>query len=174
MRRDFDAYNTPEMITRVLLDRIQPEGTVYECCVGKGNISSVLRGRGFKVLTNDLDKSIKAHRHVDASIQGSWDNLEVDWTITNPPFGKAANIVQLAYTNSRVGIAMLLRLSFLEPCKDRVDFLMQHPPTAIYVLPRISWTDDGRKDTVTAMWAVWDKRVQSQIIGVVGRTELKG
>lgn len=51
---------------------------------------------------------------------------------------------------------MLLRVSFLEPCNDRAEFLAAHPPR-LFVLPRISFTGDGKTDNVTCAWYVWDK-----------------
>lgn len=171
MRRPLDAYSTPGFFTEALLKMVQIQGSVYEPCVGRGMISEVLRKQGLKVLTNDLDKAVKAHLHKDAASPDAWKH-KVDWVVTNPPFSRASEIVKLAYEHSTVGIAFLLRLSFLEPCKDRADWLRMYPPTAVFVLPRISWTEDGGKDQVTAMWAVWDKTRKDQMIRVLSKCEL--
>lgn len=171
MRRKLDAYNTPSFFAKALLRRWHIDGVIYEPCVGTGNLSSVFREAGLRVLTNDINKKIKAHRHYDASTVDAWKIIP-DWTITNPPFSHALPILQLAYEKSRVGVAFLLRLSFLEPCKDRACWLVEHPPTAVFALPRISWTEDGRKDQVTAMWAVWDKTSKEQMIRIISKDEL--
>lgn len=62
-----------------------------------------------------------------------------------------------------VGVAMLLRLSYLEPTKDRGHWLNDHPPTQMIVLPRISFTGDGKTDSVTCAWMIWHKQGKGTI-----------
>ena len=52
-------------------------------------------------------------------------------------------------------MAFLLRLSFLEPTLTRREFLRANPPKRVIVLPRISFTGDGRTDSVTCAWLIW-------------------
>ena len=56
------------------------------------------------------------------------------------------------------GIILMLRLSFLEPCHNRYAFLEKHPPTALYAVPRLSFTGDGKTDSVACAWFLWDKK----------------
>jgi hypothetical protein len=58
---------------------------------------------------------------------------------------------------------MFLRLSYLEPVRNRGAWLAAHPPTGLIVLPRISFTGDGQTDTVTCAWMVWDKLARGTI-----------
>ena len=52
---------------------------------------------------------------------------------------------------------MLLRLSYAEPCLNRAEWLKAHPISHLIVLPRISFTGNGKTDNVTCAWFVWDK-----------------
>jgi hypothetical protein len=66
---------------------------------------------------------------------------------------------------------MLLRLSYLEPCNNRAEFLSVNPPSLI-VLPRISFTGDGKTDNVTCAWFVWDFSAQERQVRVVTKAEV--
>lgn len=170
-----DAYYSPKDLVYPLVDRLGSEinGVILECCNGTGHISDVLREAGKKVLTNDIDPESASDLHNDACDPYFWNRVDADWVITNPPFSQASEMVQLAYQNANVGIAFFLRLSFLEPCKGRVEFLEESPPNEIYVMPRISFTGDGGKDLVTGMWAVWRKDKEGQKIEVISRHTVK-
>lgn len=158
-RQKNDFYPTPAWATEVLCDRVGIGGSVFECCAGDGDISRVLKTiPGAVVHANDIDEKHSTDFHVDLSNRLGWEGLDrPDWTVTNPPFKHAPEMVQLAFHHSVVGVAMLLRLSFLEPCKNRGEFLAKNPPTTLLVLPRISFTGDGRTDSTTCAWFVWDK-----------------
>jgi hypothetical protein len=96
------------------------------------------------------------------TLESSWKNIvsckiDIQWTVTNPPFNKAIEILQYAFKYSTHGVAFFMRLSFLEPTKDRTPFLLAHPPTQIIVMPRVSFTGDGKTDSVTCAWFIWEK-----------------
>jgi hypothetical protein len=168
-RRAFDFYPTPAWATRVLMDAVNVHGVVYEPCVGRGDISDVLRaysGRVRSVWTNDIDTARAADEHHDARAGTAWSDWS-DWVVSNPPFSDAMAITRLAVENARVGVAMLLRLSFLEPTEDRGPWLAEHSPTHLIVCPRISFTGDGKTDSVTTAWLVWDKHACGQRLIVV-------
>lgn len=165
MRRKNDFYPTPEFATETLLRHVPIAGTIFEPCVGDHAIARILERRG-KVITNDIDPSHDSWFQLDAAAPKSWTDhfhsLRSDWVVTNPPFNQAAHIVPLAYEHAREGAAMLLRLSYLEPVENRGTWLNEHPPTILIVLPRISFTGDGKTDNVTCAWMIWDKVVQLQ------------
>lgn len=179
-RRDHDAYYTPDDAVRILHERRpligKPGEVVCEPCVGGGAIAQPFRDRGCLVVTNDLVPTIEADTHNDACSRPTWDQLQtdararldgsgrqwdnritLDWTVTNPPFVAAMEILQQAYAHSRLGVAFFLRLSFLEPTEDRGPWLAEHPPDELIVLPRISFTGDGATDSVTCAWMIWYK-----------------
>lgn len=158
IRRHLDQYFTPAYATLQLQYSIDfSRSWVLECCNGDGGISNVLQTEVIK--TNDIDKSLEADFHLDASLKQSWEQfpLGAHWVVSNPPFNQAAQIVPLAFKYAQVGVAMLLRLSFLEPTKNRGVWLNEHPPTSIIILPRISFTGDGKTDNVTCAWMIWEK-----------------
>lgn len=160
MRRPHDFYPTPSWATSELLKRIHVRGVVLEPCVGKGDIARVLlKDQGIvAVPTNDLDRAHQADSHFDATDSRSWGfGTPIDWVVTNPPFTVAHKILPLAYQHARVGVAMLLRLTYLEPCEGRAAWLAEYPPDHLIVLPRISFTGDGDTDSVTCAWMVWSK-----------------
>lgn len=167
-RRPWDAYYTPESAVKTLLEHVNITGRVMECCSGEGAIALPLVGHGCSVVTNDLNPDMPSLLHRDATRVGWWEGLAnpYEWVVSNPPFAVASQIVPLAHRYARVGIAMLLRLSWLEPCADRVEFLSQYPPTTLIVLPRISFTGNGKTDSVTCAWMVWSKIPQAQVIRI--------
>jgi len=157
-RRELDFYPTPSWATKVLLHYHPLDNDlVLEPCSGSGDITSVLSNYTANIVTNDICNSRNADHHLDMTVKSSWDQFEngFDWIITNPPFSEAPKIIPLAFEYGR-RMAMLLRLSYLEPCNNRADWLIENPPCHLIVLPRISFTGDGKTDSVTAAWFVWE------------------
>ena len=176
-RRHLDAYYTPVGATAELLNHISVKDTwVLECCNGAGDITRMLLPEAAVIKTNDIDPNLEADFHLDASEPRNWGGgwpTGAHWVISNPPFNKAPQIIPLAYDYASIGIAMLLRLSYLEPCftrkSNRAQWLSEHPPTKLIVLPRISFTGDGKTDNVTCAWMVWIKGETRQEIKVIPR-----
>jgi hypothetical protein len=167
MRRVNDFYPTPEWATKELMRVVPAQGRILECCAGEGDIAKVLNQQhGVDVFSNDIDSHAPCLDHFDATIKTNWERWAgwADWVVTNPPFNQAAQIVPLAYEHARVGIAMLLRLSYLEPVEDRGAWLNEHPPTKLIVLPRISFTGNGKTDSVTCASMIWKKNGMGQQI----------
>jgi hypothetical protein len=171
-RQPLDFYPTPGLLTWALLDshRFVPwrnQATVLEPCNGEGAISDVLKESGlFRLVdTADIDETKPAALTMDAADPGAWSRMaRYDWIITNPPYNQAPAILPLAYDNCRVGMAMLLRLSYLEPCENRARWLAEHPPAKLIVFnprPRFR-ADTGGSDSVTSAWFVWHRFGNSQ------------
>lgn len=161
-RRKNDFYPTPSWATDVLLQNVKIGGVVLEPCAGDGDIVNVLlkepKENIENVWTNDIDVDRGgSHYNEDATKQTLYDIHDVDWIVTNPPFNCAQQILEKAHKNSLYGVAFLLRLSFLEPTYERGPFLAENPPNKVLVLPRISFTGDGKTDSVTVAWLIWDK-----------------
>lgn len=151
-------------------------GVILEPFVGKGNISHGIAkndqrfigiGNSYNIITNDIDKSVRADHYLDwpdflANFGDRCDEHETpkdnkpiaDWIITNPPFSKAPEFVPSAIKKAKKGVIVLLRLSFLEPCKNRKDFLEHRPPNQIWVTKRCSFDGVG-KDQVTTAFMCW-------------------
>jgi hypothetical protein len=167
-RRRLDAYQTHISVTNALFDNIEFEYTagykICEPCAGQGQMASVIRQRMplSVVVTNDIDRQYGNHNYCgDATDPRSdvWFAKHYEWTITNPPFSKAIEVLENALEHSN-HVAMLLRLSFLEPTRRRAS-LLADPKRKIFAImplnPRPSFTDDGKTDSVTVAWVVWKK-----------------
>lgn len=166
-RRKNDFYPTPARLTEILLEHLAIEGAVFEPCVGEGDIANVLRARGLVVWTNDIDPARPADSHEDAADYRLWSRLRSAqrrpaWVISNPPFSQAMPILARSWGAAEAGVAMLLRLTFLEPAGNRADWLdktrRQLTHLVIFGQPRPSFTGNGKTDSVTAAWMVWQKR----------------
>lgn len=154
---DLDIYHTGNRQVDSLLENINIYGSIFECCSGEGHISKYL---GSNVIINDI-----RHNGFDARNHIYWSemNPKPDWTITNPPFSSAYRILCNALAYSNTGVAFLLRLSFLEPTIERESLLVRQPPNKLLVLPRFSFSRDGKTDSVTTAWMIWDKSKESYI-----------
>jgi hypothetical protein len=168
MRREFDQYYSHEKQVRELLRHCPVFGKVFEPCVGEGVIKKVIEEQhGAEVFTADIDFRHNPDVVMDATDSDMWNYVNSDlwdWVVTNPPFSRGFEILQMALQHSR-NVALLMRLSFLEPTFSRGEFLAKRPPTTIIVLPRHSFTGDGKSDSVTCAWFVWeDSPVETRII----------
>jgi hypothetical protein len=153
-------FPTPAWATEELLKRtpeIASGNTILECCSGDMDIAKVLSIRLKRnIFCNDIDRCRIADSYYDVAQSLSWQMLgNFDWVISNPPFNRAKEILPLALGNCNIGMVMLLRLNYLEPCLNRIQWLQANPPKRVIVLPRISFTGDGKTDSVTACWIIW-------------------
>jgi hypothetical protein len=157
-RRPNDFYQTPRWQVDALREHQFIAGTVLEPCAGDGSIAKVFRENQQEVWANDIDHQWLANSYHDATKEEAWKlcPVQTEWVITNPPFNGAFSILKHAYNH--IGrVALLLRLSFLEPTKERGQWLADHPPDKLIILPRWSYTQNGKSDSVTTAWMVWDR-----------------
>jgi hypothetical protein len=180
-RRDDDFYATPPWMTRVLLRRRPLEagvGRVFEPCVGDGAILRELPAAA-DTLTNDLvaRAPVVPEFLLDARRPECWEAFRktgpIGVVITNPPFNSAFDILRAAWPYAEHGVALLLRLSWLEPTEDRGPWLEAHPPTRLIVMPRWDFRGNGETDSVTTAWLLWARSPGfcAPGIEIVGRAE---
>ena len=158
-----DHYPTPTALTLALLKELpQIRGAVIEPCAAEGKIAGILRAHPgvTAVTTNDIDATMPARYHEDATDPGAAFWLTpADWVVTNPPFNQADQFVRLAWRKARQGVAMLLRLTFMEPTRKRAQLLTSMAPYMSHLIvfsqPRPSFTGNGRTDSTTTAWFVW-------------------
>jgi hypothetical protein len=158
-RSDRDAHWTPAEGTRHLL-RWCPEvlgQDVWEPCAGAGWMRDTLRDEGgCLVRASDIVPMGEGIEEMDAlARQDRWHG----WIVTNPPFNLAIQIAQHALSLSP-RVALLVRLSFLEPTRERGPFLARRPPDRVIITPRMRFPrGDGLPqrgtDSVTTAWLVW-------------------
>lgn len=165
-RRPHDQYFTPASACEVLKrhwDGWKSADCLIEPCVGRGDIVDAFQFRPW--MTFDIDLAMVANAHADMTQPRSWRGIHSALgssnctVITNPPFSCASSIICNALMRD-YPVAALLRLSFLEPTKDRGPWLAENPPDLVIVLPRISFTGDGKTDSVTCAWMIWDKAIE--------------
>lgn len=172
LRLDFEFYETPDPFTNWLFHEVEITGRVFEPCVGNGAIQRASwPPNRRKWFTNDLDPRWPADVHKDACDRTLWEAHEFDWTVSNPPFTPAIEIIDRAIEFSRVGVAMHLRASIHEVLKNGVrrTWMARHPPTGILWLPRFAYqrsktTGKWTTDSVCACWCVWIKDETRQFI----------
>jgi hypothetical protein len=173
-RRPLDLYPTEDAITRLLAANLPNlGGNILEPCAGPGGMAAVLRDLPAvtAVFTNDIDPQWGTDWVGDACNPAAacWQR-PYDWVVTNPPFSVAMPILQLAYDRAAVGVAFLLRLSFLEPTRGRARWLEAHADSMTHLIvlgqPRPSFTGDGGTDAVTAAWMVWQVGWSWKALGV--------
>lgn len=162
-RDELDRYFTPAPLVSVLAargvcferDGLEHVGSrVLEPCAGRAlSIAEALERWGHEVTTADVDLGAPVDMHVDATAH---DFEPVRVAVSNPPFVRAPEIIRHMLPRAR-WVAMLLRLTFLEPCANRLD-LLERGPAQVLVLPRVSFyagTGAKKTDSVTCAWMVW-------------------
>lgn len=165
MRRKNDAYYTPEKLVQSLLNNpffqnLNISGSILEPCCGDGAIASPLReyleqmGCEYTLETNDIEKD--KGDYCKPVIELLKEEKEWDWIISNPPFNQAHEILPKCFEKSRKGMIMLLRISYLEPCKNRRDWLRENKPCLLLFTKRVSFTGKG-SDSATTAWIGWSK-----------------
>lgn len=177
-RDELDRYYTPEWATQALVDYLgdRLKFGVWDPCCGKDWGGRVLRSAPFvdSYLGTDIDPDATsltfAGNELPQSLSKPIDFLSTpvgrcgsyvpDWTITNPPYRMgdltATDFVRHALAG-RSSVAMLLRLTWLEPCADRVGILTEDPPTDVLILPRVNFIGAPGSNPCTSAWVIWDR-----------------
>ncbi len=176
---NLEFYETPSAFTRWLFRRLLISGRVLEACVGDEAIikaANELPGHSARRwVTNDLDPRWAADYHLDAARGELYTRLErdggFDWSVGNPPFTPAVDIITRNLEYARVGVAMHLRASIHEVLKTGVrrTWMREHLPTGILWLPRFAYqrsktTGEWTTDSVCACWVIWLKDKTPQFI----------
>lgn len=155
---------TPLHVVTTLLCNvaIPPSTIVLDCCGGANDaIAVALRAHGCDVICNDSVPCRVADYHLNAastSFVDTFTGTVVDWVVSSPPYDDSAvQIIQNAINVARRGVCMKVRLSFLEPCASRREFLSKHPVSLCLVLPRVTY--GSRRSSAPECWLVWNKDV---------------
>jgi len=159
-RQEHDFYATPSSAVEALLGVEKFCDQIWECAVGLGHISSVLKAHGHEVLETDLIDRMGNETSDFLKDDRDWDGD----IITNPPYSKAMEFVRHSLDLLHEGrkAAMLLKITFLEGQKRRKLFDV-HPPKTVWVFSkRITCAKNGNfsevKDSaVCYAWFVWEK-----------------
>jgi hypothetical protein len=154
-----DFYATPRPAIRALLAVEKFSLTVWEPCVGDGEIAAVLRAFGYSVVGTDLVDRGAGESGVDYLKTTA---LRAPNVVTNPPFKLAEPFIRHSLDLGATKAAFLLRLQFLEGARRRKMF-ESTPFARCWVfskrIPRMHNPDyTGPKTTslIAFAWFVWD------------------
>ena len=117
-RQPEDFYPTHPAITKMLLEREELTGNIWEPACGRGDMSEVFIDRGYDVLSTDLidrgygEGGIDFLDDTQISRFGAADNV-----ITNPPFRFALDFVLQSKKIARNKICILNATMFLDGIK---------------------------------------------------------
>ena len=117
----------------------------------------VLKNEDFELVTMDIRQDSLAALKGDYLVT-KFDK-SFDMIFTNPPFVQALEFLQKALNDVKDDgyVIMLLRLNFLGS-RARNEWLKNNMPYEIYVhSKRISFTDDGKTDSIEYAHFVWKK-----------------
>lgn len=129
-------FKHPMSYTEALKQTGIPEGNIDSCDIREDSLA--------KIKGNYLEMDMKD---------------KYDLIITNPPFNIAMNIIQKALKDVKKHgfVVMLLRLNYFGS-KGRKSFWDNYPPKYAFIHnERISFTDDGKTDSIEYMHCVWQK-----------------
>ncbi len=162
-RRERDAYYTPDWATATLIERApEVEGLrLLDPCCGDGRMARAIMAAGrfeWRAITSDIDPGVESTWGYDACDPQLYRECSpgVCWVVTNPPWEGSGKIAWTALQHAQHGVALLLRITWLEPCEGR-EWLKRCPPTRQIVLPRISYDGSGNTDSATSAWFIWTR-----------------
>lgn len=169
-----DFFPTPPWGTRAFCEFVLPKLGIpvsqlkklicAETAAGEGHMAETLKEYFREVRCSDVHDYGKGYQVASYTGEGH-DVLpplkDVDFVITNPPFNGALPFAERALTEVRVGVALLVRLGWIET-ETRWPLFCHAMPTAVcqYVerLPMHKglWDPDGSTSTPYC-WVVWLK-----------------
>ncbi len=161
-----DYFPTPPWAARAggeLIKLIDPGArTAWEPACGGGHMAHGLRDYFDAVSESDI---VQYGTNIVGDFLSLDDHLwwpRVDWIVTNPPFIHGEAFVREAWKRAKRGVAMLLRLSFLEGVSRHA--LLHHDLTLYCVapfaerVPMVKGRWDPKASTATAYaWFIWVK-----------------
>ena len=158
-----DDFPTPPWATRALIqyvigvDRVKDQN-VWEPAANRGYMARTLNEYFSSVAESDIH---------DYGYCGVTDFLNThgmkgyfNWIITNPPFNKAQQFIEVAQRTATDGVAMLVRTSFLEGIMRYNTMFLHNPPDIVAQfserVPMIKGRLDKKASTATSYcWLVW-------------------
>jgi len=182
-----ELFPTPPWATRALFENVFPamglpavdrSRAIWEPCAGLRHMADVCEEYARVVIASDVcvyDETldVRMFDFVGGPVQQA-PGIDAGWIITNPPFGLAADIFERARCllsgEPHGGIALLLRLSWLEGA-DRFERIFSRAPPTVFApfaerVPMCEGGYDPAGSTATAYaWFVW--RIED---GLVART----
>lgn len=173
--RQLDYFPTPPWAARAggeLVRHLDPEAlTIWEPACGEGHMAAAL-AESFLVFATDIHPFGygEPYDFLGDSLEPIADFLDdavdrgevVDWIVTNPPFRTAGDFIRLGLRRARRGVAMLLRVQFLEGVGRYRLLHGAEPLTACAVFAeRVPMTlgrwDPAQASATCYAWFLWRK-----------------
>lgn len=168
-----DYFPTPPWATRALMQYALPQlgvrtiTSAHEPACGEGHIAEVLAEYADVVIATDIH-DYGYGQIFDFLADDLPAGLVADWIVTNPPFkDKTEPFVRRAIERASVGVAMFVRMQWLETKGRYERIFSKTPPTMIaFFAERVplckgEWKPEG--DTATAyIWLIWIKGKKPQ------------
>lgn len=160
-----DFFPTPPWATRALCEHVLKAAgyridrqTVLDPACGEGHMARPLAEYFAVAYASDIHDY--GFSKTDDFLFPGGDPGEDDWIITNPPFRLGAQFIEKALSTARVGVAMLVRTSFLEGIKRHAELFKPHPPEFIAQfterVPMVKGRVDAKASSATAYcWITW-------------------
>lgn len=170
-----DYFPTPPWAARAggeLLARLDPllaRRTCWEPACGGGHMAHGLADYFRRVDASDIEDRGASDFTMDFLNPGG-EVAAVDWIVTNPPFSDGETFARLAWARARVGVALLLRLSFAEGVARHQMFTVDCPLSVLAPfaerVPMVKGRWDPEASSATAYaWFVWLKPSASDVPG---------
>lgn len=174
-----DDFPTPPWATRAMCERLIRHGadlsscSVREPCANRGYMVAPLAEYFGGVLASDVH-DYGFGFEVQDYLFGHDDMVGLtDWTFINPPFRLAEEFIHRAVRRSRIGVAVIVRSSFLEGIGRYERLYGPLPPWGVFHsverIPMVKGRYDPSASSATSYsWLVWrndtDERLPPQWI----------
>ena len=169
-----DDFPTPPWCVRALFQRlpkdyaptIYKETTLWDPASGRGYIANTLRELFPKNAVYEGDIHLYPERNVKHVIECDFLQSKggADWIITNPPYkdGMAEKFVLHALKQAQVGVAMLIRLVWMQNVGRYNRLLKDNPPFSVNVFSERPTLMPGevtkaKNGMVAYAWYIWQK-----------------
>ncbi len=158
-----DDFPTPPWATRALLthcigERLTGRETCWEPAANRGYMVRVLRDDFACVRATDVHDYGAGFGHHDFLMPTA--EPPVDWIITNPPYRLSEQFALRALDIARKGVALLVRLQWLEGTGRYATLFARQPPHAIHQFTERVAMVRGRHDPAASSataycWVTW-------------------
>lgn len=181
-----DYFPTPPWVTRALLHQLVQHGysrhdlseKCWEPACGEGDMVRPLRESFADVYASDCHDYGWGHE-IDDFLSSSDRRFlfptdrRADWIITNPPFRLAERFALAALDRVVCGVALLVRLAFLESKGRHERLFMPRPPLCVLVFTERVTMLKGQLDpkgsgATAYCWLVWEARQRSSMLPKLG------
>lgn len=167
--RGLDFFPTPPWATRAFLQEVLCaefaafcRQSVWEPAAGQGHMVHVLAEEFPRVVASDVEDYGAGFERGSFTGRGPdvAPSRRVDWIVTNPPFNLAVEFAERALTEANVGIALLLRTSWMEGGERYERLFKDRPPRIVAQycerVPMVAGRWDHTSSTATPYaWFVW-------------------